>query len=86
MGAESHMENIPELLESQIVREAGIHRRSVEQETIMLLEEALLARATVADRHDADINAILRRYEALPSIDPRPLSELIEYDALGLPK
>lgn len=60
--------------------------RSINQETIALLEWALLARALKERPTRVEIDAILARFAGLPTRDSRPLSEMIEDDDLGLPK
>lgn len=80
------LKKVPAQIKSLISREAENHRRSINQETIVLLEEALLARAKSASAGKEEIEAILQRYAELPTLDARPLSEIIVYDEIGLPK
>ena len=86
MTTELQLKKIPATVTSLIAQEASRHRRSIEQEALLLLEEALLARAHARDPDRVEIDAILRRFDTLPSVDVRPLADLIEYDAQGLPK
>lgn len=86
MIADLLLKNVPARLKSLISREAENHRRSINQEAIVLLEEALLTRAKNATANKDDIEAILQRYAQLPTLDARPLSEIIAYDEIGLPK
>ena len=86
MGTELQLKGVPEQLKSLISREAGAHRRSINQEAIVLLEEAMLARAKAQLQTRDEIDEILDRYERLPTVDARPMSGIIEYDELGLPK
>ena len=80
------LKKVPTHIKSLIDREAGLHRRSINQETIVLLEEALLARARLQTQSQEDVDDILKRYAALPTLDARPVAAIIEYDELGLPK
>lgn len=86
MSAELTLKKVPEQIKSLISREADNNRRSINQEAIVLLEEALLSRARQAGIGRSDAEAILARYAVLPILDSRPDSEIIEYDAIGLPK
>lgn len=86
MTTELQLKKVPMHIKSLIGREAGLHRRSINQETIVLLEEALLARARSQTPSRDDIDDILRRYAELPTFDTRQTSEIIEYDEIGLPK
>jgi hypothetical protein len=80
------LKKVPAHIKSLIDREAGLHRRSINQETIVLLEEALLARARLQTPSQQDVQDILNRYAALPTLDARAVADIIEYDELGLPK
>ncbi len=80
------LKKVPSRIKSLISREAENHRRSINQEAIVLLEEALVARAKKSAHSRDQIDAILKRYEELPTFDSRPVSEIIEYDEIGLPK
>jgi hypothetical protein len=82
----SQLKKVPATVKSFIAREASIHRRSINQEAIVLFEEALLARAKARQLRRDEIDRILNRFDKLPAIDARPMSELTEYDALGLLK
>lgn len=84
--ADLQLKKVPARIKSLITREAEVHHRSMNQEAIALLEEALLARAQKQAPTRDEIDEILERYESLPSRSSRPLSEIIEFDELGLPK
>jgi hypothetical protein len=84
--SEFQLKKVPTRIKSLIKNEAAFYRRSINQECIALLEEALLARAQAERRTRDQIDDILERFDKLPTRDPRPLSEMIEYDELGLPK
>lgn len=80
------LKGFPQNLRAVIKREADDHRRTLTQEAIVLLEEAVLARASSRVPRRDEINRILDSYKKLPTLDTRPLSDIIEYDELGLPK
>jgi hypothetical protein len=80
------LKGVPARLKSLIQREADGHRRSLTQEAIVLIEEGLLARASSHNLKRDQIDEILDRYHQLPTIDKRPMNDIIEYDELGLPK
>ena len=80
------LKGFPVQLKSLIQREADGHRRSLTQEAIVLLEEAMLARASSHHPTRDTIDEILDRYQKLPTINNRPMDDIIEYDELGLPK
>ena len=84
--AELQLKKVPARIKSLIGSEATLHRRSINQEAIALLEEALVARAQKVRPTRNEIDEILARFDRLPTRDARPLSEMIEYDELGLPK
>jgi hypothetical protein len=80
------LKDFPPQLRSLIQREADSHRRSLTHEAIVLKEEALAARAAAVLRPRDAIANILARYAEIPTVDPRPMEQIIEYDDLGLPK
>ena len=80
------LKGVPVRLKSLIQREADGHRRTLRQEAIVLLEEAVLARASSTRQTRDEIYDILDRYHKLPTKDQRPMHDLVEYDELGLPK
>jgi hypothetical protein len=80
------LKDFPTQLKTLIKREANSHRRTLTQEAIVLLEEAVVARASSQLNTREEIAMILDRYEKLATKDKRPMAEIIEYDELGLPK
>ncbi|MDE2617387.1 MAG: Arc family DNA-binding protein [Burkholderiales bacterium] len=84
--ADLQLKKVPARIKSLITREATVHHRSMNQEAIALLEEALLARAQRQTPTRDEIDEILDRYNSLPDRSDKPLSEMIEFDELGLPK
>lgn len=86
MRSELTLKKVPLQIKSLISREAAGHRRSINQEAIVLLEEALLARARQSGTGRRETDAILDRYAAMPTLDSRPAAEIMQYDEIGLPK
>lgn len=86
MEADLFIKKIPSHLKELIGREAQSHRRSVNQETIVLLEEALAHRAVSVRGRREEISAILDRYAKARKGDIRAIDAVIEYDESGLPK
>jgi hypothetical protein len=80
------LKGVPVRLKSLIQREADGHRRTLTQEAIVLLEEAVLARALSTRQTRDEIDDILDRYHKLPTKDQGPMQDMVEYDELGLPK
>ena len=80
------LKGVPVRLKSLIQREADGHRRTLTQEAIVLLEEAVLARALSTRQTRDEIDNILDRYHKLPTKDQRPMQDMVKYDELGLPK
>ncbi len=86
MSTELQLKQVPAIVTSLISREARAHGRSINEETIVLLKEALAARAKPQSQRTDGVDEILNRFNALATVDERPMSEIIEYDELGLPK
>ena len=86
MSTELQLKKVPAIVKELITREASVHRRTISDEAIVLLEEALLARARVKRASLDAVDEILNRFDKFPTTDQRPMSEIIEYDELGLPK
>lgn len=86
METELFIKKIPREIKELIGREARSHRRSVNQEAIVLLEEALAQRALAARGRRHEVRDILARYEAATREGRRTADEIIEYDEHGLPK
>ena len=80
------LRGFPTRLRGVIQREADTHRRSLTQEAIVLIEEAVMARAENRGLSRAQIDAIIDRYHRLPDQNDRSLDTIIEYDETGLPK
>ncbi len=86
METDLFLKKIPADVKKLISREADIHRRSINQEAIVLLEEALAARLRAARTPRHEVREILAHYRSLPIRDDRGPDELVEYDEFGLPK
>jgi len=81
------LRDVPRELHRWLKKQAEIHRRSVNQEAIALLDRARSG-APAAPRHRPDTAALLeigRRCAALPDMDPRSAEEILGYDKDGVP-
>ena len=81
------IKKIPSDLKDWLAAEALRNHRSMNKETIRLLEEARSLRSG-AGRQARDSQAIadiLQAMHSLPVLDARPMNEAL-YDASGLPK
>lgn len=85
MDTDLFIKKLPGEVKELIAREAELHRRSVNQEAIVLLEEALAARLRAVRSTRHEVREILAHYRARPVRDGRGPDELVEYDADGLP-
>ena len=81
------IKKVPTELKQWLAREAARHDRSMNKETIRLLEEARALRENgpKSERDPKAIETILKGLRALPIIDRRPMDEVL-YDKSGLPK
>ena len=81
------IKRMPADLKDWLAGEALRNHRSMNKETIRLLEEARALRDKGAKpgRDPQALANLLASMHALPVLDPRPLSDML-YDAAGLPK
>jgi hypothetical protein len=81
------IKKMPSELKDWLAAEALRNHRSMNKETIRLLEEArsLRDKAGTPARDAQSIAGILQAMQALPVLDARPMNEAL-YDASGLPK
>ncbi len=81
------IKKMPSELKDWLVGEAQRNHRSMNKETISLLEEArsLRSKATGPVRDAQSIAGILQAMHALPVLDPRPMNDVL-YDTSGLPQ
>ena len=81
------IKKIPSDLKDWLAAEALRNHRSMNKETIRLLEEArsLRGKAGKPARDSQAIAGILQTMHSLPVLDARPMNEAL-YDASGLPK
>ena len=87
MEVDLALKKVPAEVKDLIAREAQAHRRSINQEAIVLIEEALAQRAGRSSRSSRDeIKLILDRYAALPKRGPAKAAEIIEFGDTGAPK
>ena len=81
------IKKMPADLKRWLVQEAARNDRSMNKETIRLLEEARALRenASKPERDNKAIEQILKDLRALPILDKRPMDEVL-YDESGMPK
>ena len=81
------IKRMPSELKQWLAEEAARNARSMNKETIRLLEEARALRETAARPvRNAQASAqILKDLQALPVHDARPMDEIL-YDASGMPR
>ncbi|NBY28035.1 MAG: Arc family DNA-binding protein [Betaproteobacteria bacterium] len=81
------IKKMPSDLKDWLAAEAQRNHRSMNKETIRLLEEArsLRDKADKPARDKQSIAGILQAMHALPVLDARPMAEVL-YDASGLPQ
>ncbi len=81
------IKRMPADLKTWLAGEAQRNHRSMNKETIQLLEEARALRDKVAkpERDAQALANILATMHALPVLDARPSNEML-YDASGLPQ
>jgi len=81
------IKKMPADLKQWLAHEAARNDRSMNKETIRLLEEARALRenAPKPERDNNAIGRILKDLRALPVMDKRPMDEVL-YDESGMPK
>jgi hypothetical protein len=67
MTVDLFIKKIPLVVKELISREASDHRRSINQEAIALLEEALALRAGAAEWRRSELQPLLQAYSNSPS-------------------
>ena len=85
MSAPLQLKDLPPQLKNLIKREAEANRRTLTQEAIILLEEAIAKRASSPNPRE-EILKILMQYDNLPTKDDRSMEKIIEFDEFGVPK
>lgn len=78
------VKRMPDDLKAWIAEEAKRHRRSVNQEAIVLLEEVRAARTAPRRADKAQVVALLQDYRSLPILDHRAPEDIVGYDERGL--
>lgn len=79
------LRGVPDELYQQLKQTAGVHRRSMTQEAISLLESGLRAAPTPAKPSVDEIKDWLRREVwTLPLLDARTDDEILGYNEHGL--
>ena len=81
------IKRMPSELKQWLASEAARNARSMNKETIRLLEEARAVReaATRPARDTQAIARILRDLQTMPVLDARPMDDAL-YDETGMPK
>jgi len=79
------IKQVPDDLKTWIAEEARRHHRSMNKETVVLLEAARARRASQPRDAGQDMDGLLARFRALPEIDRRSADEILGYDETGLP-
>ena len=81
------IKKMPADLKQWLADEAARNDRSMNKQTIRLLEEARALRENAArpDRDSKAIEQILKDLRALPIMDKRPMDEVL-YDESGMPE
>lgn len=64
MNVDLFIKKVPQVIKELISREAANNRRSINQEAIALLEEALVQRVGAIDRNKKSIQQLLEDYVA----------------------
>ena len=86
-GATLLIKKMPADLKLWLAHEAARNDRSMNKETIRLLEEARAMRenAPNPERNSKAVEQIVKDLRALPIIDKRPMEKVL-YDESGMPK
>jgi plasmid stability protein len=66
MSVDLFIKNVPQVVKELISREAVDHRRSINQEAIALLEEALAFRTRSPEVRRSELNQLLEALAGLP--------------------
>lgn len=85
--ADLTIRGLPDELHRRLKQQAEAHHRSVNRETIALIERAMAGSLEDKPRMSAaEVIARAKRFASLPVQDSRSADELIGYDADGLPR
>lgn len=85
--ADLTIRGLPDELHQRLKQLADVHHRSVNRETIALIERAMAGSLNENPRLSAaEIIAKAQRFASLPVLDGRNADELVGYDADGLPR
>lgn len=85
MPVDMLIKQMPDDLKAWIAAEARRHHRSMNKESLMLLETVRAQRVGRPRAEKGEIEVMLARFRALPDIDRRTADEILGYDANGLP-
>ncbi|MDP2171853.1 MAG: Arc family DNA-binding protein [Rhodocyclaceae bacterium] len=85
--ADLTIRGLPDELHQQLKQLADAHHRSVNRETIVLIERAMAGDLNEKPRLSAtEVIAKAQHFASLPVLDGRSADELIGYDVDGLPR
>jgi len=85
--ADLTIRGLPDELHQRLKQLADAHHRSVNRETIALIERAMAGSLNEKPRLSAaEIMSKAQRFASLPVLDGRDADEIIGYDADGLPR
>lgn len=85
--ADLTIRGLPDELHQQLKQLAEAHHRSVNRETIALIEHAMASNLAGKPRLSAaEVIAKAQRFANLPVLDGRSADELVGYGAEGLPQ
>lgn len=85
--ADLTIRGLPDELHIFLRKMAEANHRSVNRETIALIERAMKGETEGKPRFSAaEVLAMAQRVANLPVLDSRPVNEFVEYDANGLPR
>lgn len=84
MPSQLLIKQMPDDLKEWVAASAKRHRRSMNQEIIMLIEKARAEGAGAGRRDEREIREVLERYRKLPILDGRSADEILGYDEHGL--
>lgn len=84
--ADLTIRGLPDELHAALRQKAEANHRSVNRETIALIERAIKSEAAIRPRMTAEqVIALAEAFSRLPMLDDRPVGELVPYDENGLP-
>ena len=86
MTTELQFDKVPAPIAALIARDARRNRRGFQQEMMLLLQEALVARVNARHSTSAEVDEILERFDEFFDLPQRGPSGRIDYKPLYLPE